>query len=363
MKDQIIDFVEGIKDDIGVEEWAVDACSLLEKLNLSVGVDLNGADMEAQVGSEPDEEVERGEFSGVEDEIPDLTDGTDSCSGDEGCVNFKGGMMDGRIVNYTDDVTFKIKQRCYWDDEEVVWRTMRDMVVCDQAEEVEVSYIDTSGEWKQEVELSGRKNVWSSTEDIENASREWKQVVELTGRKDIWSSTEDIENASGEWKQEVELTGREDVWSSTEDIENALTLEDVVSFERDVMMEEGNTDENSSKIEDSKSIGGSDDVRMVGDYDNTIRDMITVKERDSNKARDGCVVYGYKDGVMMKVAGEKDISEDYLYFGDKDGQITKKNGERILVNDGEKDLELVDIKDGGRDGKDTGAGNVDIGPN
>ena len=129
------------------------------------------------------------------------------------------------------------------------------------------------------------------------------------------------------------------------------------------MMEEGNTDENSSKIEDSKSIGGSDDVRMVGDYDNTIRDMITVKERDSNKARDGCVVYGYKDGVMMKVAGEKDISEDYLYFGDKDGQITKKNGERILVNDGEKDLELVDIKDGGRDGKDTGAGNVDIGPN
>ena len=104
-------------------------------------------------------------------------------------------------------------------------------------------------------------------------------------------------------------------------------------------------------------------MRMVGDYDNTIRDMITVKERDSNKARDGCVVYGYKDGLMMKVAGEKDISEDYLYFGDKDGQITKKNGERILVNDGEKDLELVDIKDGGRDGKDTGAGNVDIGPN
>ena len=170
---------------------------------MSVGVDLNGADMEAQVGSEPDEEVERGEFSGVEDEIPDLTDGTDSCSSDEGCVNFKGGMMDGRIVNYTDDVTFKIKQRCYWDDEEVVWITTRDMVVCDQAEKDEVSYIDTSGEWKQEVELSGRKDVWSSTENIENASGEWKQEVELTGRKDIWSATEDIENASGEWKQEV----------------------------------------------------------------------------------------------------------------------------------------------------------------
>ena len=304
MKDQIIDFVEGIKDDIGVEELAVDACSLLEKLNLSVGVDLNGADMEAQVGSEPDEEVERGEFSGVEDEIPDLTDGTDSCSGDEGCVNFKGGMLDGRIVNYTDDVTFKIKQRCYWDDEEVVWRTMRDMVVCDQAEEVEVSYIDTSGEWKQEVELSGRKNVWSSTEDIENASREWKQVVELTGRKDIWSSTEDIENG--------------------------LTLEDVVSFLRDVVMVAGNTDD------DSKSVGGSDDARMVGGYDKITRDMITVRERDSNNAGDGCVVYGYKDGVVMKMVGERDIVEDYFDFGDEDGQTTEKKGERITFKKGLK---------------------------
>ena len=228
MKEEIVDFVEGVKDDIGVEEWIVDACNLLEKLNLSVGVDLNGADVEAQLGSEPDVEVERGEFGGIGDEIPELTDGTESCSSDEDCVNFKGGMMDGRIINYTDDVMFKVKQRCYWDDEEVVWRTMRDMALCDQAEEDEVPHIDTSGEWVQEVELSGRKDVWSSTEDI----------------------------ASGGWKQDVALMEKDVVWSSTEDFENGLKLEDVVSFERDVVMIDSDTDEDSSRIDEGKSVVG-----------------------------------------------------------------------------------------------------------
>ena len=256
---------------------------------------------------------------------------------------------------------------------------MRDMALCDQAEEDEVPHIDTTGEWVQEVELSGRKDVWSSTEDIENAAGEWKHEVELTGRKDTWSYIVEIENASGEWKQEVALTGKEEeikiasgewkqevalmgkdeVWSSTEDIENGLTLEDVVSFLRDVVMVAGNTDD------DSKSVGGSDDARMVGGYDKITRDMITVRERDSNNAGDGCVVYGYEDGVVLKVVGERDVVKDYFDFGDEDGETTEKNGERIIVKEGDKDLELVDIKDGGREEveEDIGAGIVKIGPN
>ena len=129
-------------------------------------------------------------------------------------------------------------------------------------------------------------------------------------------------------------------------------------------MIDSDTDEGSSRIDEGKSVVGSDDARMVGGYDKIIRDMITVRERDPNNARDGCAVYGYEDGVVLKVVGERDVVKDYFDFGDEDGETTEKNGERIIVKEGGKDLELVDIKDGGREeveediGAVTGAGIV-----
>ena len=228
-KEKIDDFITaGIDGEL--EDWISKAGDLMEKLSIhgEVNNDLRGVDLDPQVGSEPDlenirsdcksdtqEDLEREEVGREEDsfDIPNLTPATiSSCESDgDSSYNFKGGMMDGKMVDFTNDSKFEVASTTQDGDTEDEILVMKEIV-------------DTNAN-------TGEKE----GEDTDWDSDEWKEYVGPESRDGCWSSWSDGSGA------------------------NDFKLEDVFSFERDISMPSQRWESEDEDIPRNIGIGNSNE--------------------------------------------------------------------------------------------------------